>query len=192
MVLTQTSGNGGNAKPLRWQVSQGSQLCMPPGAESAARQLAAHRNLTSRESEIVSLICRGMKNSSMASELGLSTPTIRFHIRNLHKKLGTSDKLDVVLSVWGRQPQSSKGLDSATRSLASQKRLTERESQIMTLICRGLKNGSMAGNLGLSMPTVRFHLRNLHKKLGTSDKVDVVLQVWNSLGQPPAIRSSWT
>ncbi|GMU34991.1 MAG: helix-turn-helix transcriptional regulator [Planctomycetia bacterium] len=73
---------------------------LPPGAEEAIRELAKRNRLTRRENQIVELICRGLKNGSMAYELGLTMPTVRFHLQNLYKKLGTCDKGEVLLQVW--------------------------------------------------------------------------------------------
>ena len=114
----------------------------------------------------------------MAKELGLAMPTIRFHLRNLHKKLGTSDKVDIVLRIWRSVPEWSAAVGSSVSRLAQSCDLTNREAQIAELICKGMKNGSIATTLGLAIPTIRFHLRNLHKKLQTADKVDIVLKAW--------------
>lgn len=58
--------------------------------------------------------------------------------------------------------------------------MTPREKTIISLVCRGLKNKCIATSIGLSEPTVRFHLRNIHRKSSTCDKVDLVLQIWRS------------
>lgn len=141
---------------------------------------ARDHRLTERELEIVRLICQGMKNGAMARRLGLATPTIRFHLRNLHKKLDTSDKVDIVLKVWRSELKMSLDICLPKLALVSQYHLTDREVQVVALICKGMKNGSIAEMLGLAMPTVRFHLRNVHKKLKTSDKVDIVLHAWRA------------
>lgn len=57
-------------------------------------------------------------------------------------------------------------------------RLTPRESQILQMICRGMKNAHIGRQLSVSDATVRLHMSNLHRKLGTGSKVDLVLKLW--------------
>jgi DNA-binding NarL/FixJ family response regulator len=48
--------------------------------------------------------------------------------------------------------------------------LTSRESQILGLLNKGLKNQEIADRLFISPQTVRWHLRSLYTKLGTHDR----------------------
>jgi len=73
---------------------------LPTGAQPAICSFAAGFDLTPREIQIVTLICCGLKNETIARTLKLAIPTVRFHLRNLHRKTGTNDKLDVVLHIW--------------------------------------------------------------------------------------------
>jgi DNA-binding NarL/FixJ family response regulator len=73
---------------------------LPSGAQPAICSFAASFDLTPREIQIVTLICCGLKNETIARTLKLAIPTVRFHLRNLHRKTGTNDKLDVVLHIW--------------------------------------------------------------------------------------------
>jgi DNA-binding CsgD family transcriptional regulator len=58
-------------------------------------------------------------------------------------------------------------------------RLTPREEQIAHMICSGMSNADMARDLGISNATVRLHIGNVHRKLGTRSKVDLVVRIWN-------------
>ncbi|WP_210526159.1 LuxR C-terminal-related transcriptional regulator [Rubellimicrobium arenae] len=46
--------------------------------------------------------------------------------------------------------------------------LSHREREILALLAEGLTNKGMARRLGISEPTVKFHLKNLYAKLGVS------------------------
>lgn len=59
-----------------------------------------NHHLTPRERQILGMICRGMKNTQIGRELSVSNGTIRLHIGNLHRKLNTSSKVDLVLQLW--------------------------------------------------------------------------------------------
>lgn len=55
---------------------------------------------TPRETQILCHICSGMKNTQIGRELGVSIAAIRLHIGNIHRKLQTHSKVDVVLRLW--------------------------------------------------------------------------------------------
>ena len=48
--------------------------------------------------------------------------------------------------------------------------LSPRENQVLGLLVEGLTYGEMAGELGLSVNTVKFHLKNLYGKLGVQNR----------------------
>lgn len=52
--------------------------------------------------------------------------------------------------------------------------LTERESEVLTLLARGLTNHAIAGKLVLSEKTVRNHVSNIFTKLGVTDRAAAV------------------
>lgn len=68
----------------------------------------------------------------------------------------------------------------AVCALADEDNLTPRERQALWLACLGLKNGTIAARMGITIDTARLHLRNLHRKTDTADKVDLVLKAWRS------------
>ena len=48
--------------------------------------------------------------------------------------------------------------------------LTARETQLLRLVNEGLSNQTLADQLSLSLPTVKWHLRNLYGKLGVRNR----------------------
>ena len=84
--------------------------------------------------------------------------------------------LDAVLD--GELWLSRKMVSSTLRKLLCEARhhLTYRESQILSLLGEGLKNGEIAQRLFISPETVRWHLRSLYSKLGTHDRAIVALR----------------
>jgi DNA-binding NarL/FixJ family response regulator len=62
----------------------------------------------------------------------------------------------------------------AEQRLAS---LTEREAQVAVAVGRGLSNAEIAGDLHLSVPTVKAHVSRLFDKLGVTNRVQIAILV---------------
>ncbi|WP_046471998.1 MadR family response regulator transcription factor [Allosalinactinospora lopnorensis] len=54
--------------------------------------------------------------------------------------------------------------------------LTERELKVLGLLARGLSNRSIGGRLYISETTVKFHVRNIMRKLGVSSRAEAVYE----------------
>ena len=57
----------------------------------------AARNLTSREREILFLMASGFRNKEVASELNISTHTVKTHIYNIYKKINVDSRFQAAL-----------------------------------------------------------------------------------------------
>lgn len=58
-------------------------------------------NLTSREHQVLELICNGKTNNEMAELLSLSANTVRNHVATLYSKIGVNNRSSAV--IWGRE-----------------------------------------------------------------------------------------
>jgi len=54
--------------------------------------------------------------------------------------------------------------------------LTPRERQVAELVCRGLKNDSIAKRLRVCPETVKTHVRNIYRKVGVGSKIHMLLR----------------
>jgi DNA-binding NarL/FixJ family response regulator len=52
--------------------------------------------------------------------------------------------------------------------------LTQREVQVLELLAEGLPNKAIAGRLGISDQTVKFHVAAISGKLGAANRTDAV------------------
>jgi len=68
-----------------------------------------------------------------------------------------------------------------TRILAAQgnELLTEREVEVLRCAARGLSNKEIAGQLVLSVPTVKAHLVNIFNKMGVGSRTEAVMRALN-------------
>jgi putative nucleotidyltransferase with HDIG domain len=66
----------------------------PPGV---ARRPAGDCPLSTRELEVLRRLARGMLYKQIASELGLSSSTVRSHLHNVYDKVGARDRAQAVL-----------------------------------------------------------------------------------------------
>jgi len=54
--------------------------------------------------------------------------------------------------------------------------LTYRERQIAELVCRGLRNGTIAARLHIKPGTVKTHIRNIYRKVHATSKIEMLLK----------------
>jgi len=57
--------------------------------------------LSSRESEVLALICRGLSNEEITAQAFIGINTVKTHIRTLYRKIGVSRRTQAVL--WGHK-----------------------------------------------------------------------------------------
>jgi DNA-binding NarL/FixJ family response regulator len=67
--------------------------------QEVAARIAEHlgdEDLTSRELQVLRLICDGYRNKEIADHLAIAETTVNFHIKNLVEKLGAKDRTHAV------------------------------------------------------------------------------------------------
>jgi len=75
-------------------------------AESATEALADRRVslLTPREHELMNLVAKGLVNKQIAYELGVTETTIKFHMRNIYKKLRARNRVQALMRMNAGAP----------------------------------------------------------------------------------------
>lgn len=63
------------------------------GIAEAPMQWLVSTGLTEREITILSALARGLSNKAISRELWVAEPTVKFHLRNLYRKLGVPNRL---------------------------------------------------------------------------------------------------
>lgn len=69
------------------------------------------------------------------------------------------------------------GEDRSAEAKARLGRLTDRELDVALAVGRGLSNAEIAGELHLSVPTVKAHVSRLFDKLGSTNRVQIAICV---------------
>jgi DNA-binding NarL/FixJ family response regulator len=76
-----------------------------------------------------------------------------------------------------RQVRSDNGPDRSAEARQRLSVLTEREHDVALAVGRGLSNAEIAGELFLSVPTVKAHVSRLFDKLGATNRVQIAICV---------------
>lgn len=66
--------------------------------DEAKRSYSIYNSLSNREKETLKLLALGFSNRRIAQSLFLSEPTIRNYISSIYAKLGTNDRMEVIIS----------------------------------------------------------------------------------------------
>jgi DNA-binding CsgD family transcriptional regulator len=68
------------------------------GTKGVRRRRTGPGGLTRRELEVIELVSRGMTNRAVARYLWVTSETVKFHLSNIYRKLGVSNRADA--SQW--------------------------------------------------------------------------------------------
>ncbi len=65
------------------------------GSDAAERD-GPQESLTPREVEVIELLAEGLPNKTIATRLGISDQTVKFHVASIYGKLGAANRTDAV------------------------------------------------------------------------------------------------
>ena len=71
-------------------------LVAPPSGDdrSPESDASAVESLTSRELQVIELLAQGLSNKSIATRLGISDQTVKFHVASICGKLGAANRTE--------------------------------------------------------------------------------------------------
>ena len=88
---------GGTSVPADFLLAGGSDAGVPSPFVSAADAPAWLGVLTSRESDVLKRVARGLSNKEIGRELGLAEITIKLHMRNVFRKIGARSRSEAAV-----------------------------------------------------------------------------------------------
>ena len=77
-------------------------VTLPLDPRSDTRPLASGAVLTVREHDVLRLVTAGERNQAIASQLGISANTVKFHVSNLLRKVGASTRAELTALALAR------------------------------------------------------------------------------------------
>lgn len=69
---------------------------LPDPRNTAATAFAAQHEMTTRETEVLVLVCQGRTRTYIAAELGISPNTVKGYIHSVYQKAGAANKQDLL------------------------------------------------------------------------------------------------
>jgi len=126
---------------------------------------------SSRELEALHLARQGMTNSEIAVEMRLGEGTVRNYLSGLYETLGASNRLDAISKAieLGLLPPT-----SGQTTYLPVVHLTDRETEILGLIRKGLTNDEIAEMMSLSAGTTRNYISTIYRKLKVKNRTEAV------------------
>ena len=124
------------------------------------------------------------------NETEMSQQCLRFGINGLVLKEKGADVLFKAIErvsagdFWFDRAMMGKTIETLVREkqflyenpkIGGQETITEREKQVVNLICKGMKNKNIAEKLFITETTVRHHLTSIFEKLGLASRLELVI-----------------
>ena len=78
------------------------QRYLPRAVQQRLRERQSAKDLTPRETEILTLIAKGLRNREIAEVLGMSEGTVRIHVSHILAKLGATDRTEAAVQAIAR------------------------------------------------------------------------------------------
>jgi ATP/maltotriose-dependent transcriptional regulator MalT len=148
----------------------------------ASRNIRPAQPLTRREIEVLQLLRGPLPRREIAAELRLSLHTVKSHTRIIYRKLGVSTRRDAI-------SREAPPLVRPDRRTSAAEPLTEREIEVLQLLRGPWPRCEIAAELGLSLNTVKSHIRAIFRKLGVSTRHAAIARgqavgIWPAAARP--------
>lgn len=141
-------------------------------------------NLTSKEIEILELCQQGRTNEEIAEIISLGFGTVRNYQSGIYSKLDARNRVEAIQTAIESgllQPveANKKAIEKIQQKMKSNAVLnyfdiTSRETEVLQLMYRGLKNSEIASQLEISDGTTRNYTSSIYEKLDVRNRVEAI------------------
>jgi len=133
------------------------------------------QNIKEKYSDVLVLLMTGyasLESAIDALRLGASDYILKPCSK---KKILTS-----IVNVFNKNKKSSQDVSNILKVLSGKKPLTKKELLVSEYLLIGLKSDEMATRLNVTLPTIKFHLKNIYSKLGIKGRREIVKIIHNN------------
>jgi DNA-binding NarL/FixJ family response regulator len=146
-------------------------------------------SLTTRQQEVLVLMAKGQGVKETAQELFISPNTVKTHRKEIRRKLGASNAVEIVANAFHVELITAEDVAvNPERSLSKIDRLTVRQRDILQLLAKGLTNRAIADQLSISTNTVKSHVKSLTAAFEANSVEGVVFDLIQS-GDLPLVEA---
>lgn len=133
--------------------------------------------------EVLTLLAEGASRTQVAQKLGLSDEYVSTQMGNIYRAFDVNQPQDAVravldfMKIEGSQFGASIDLtvenprNYLPKELAD---LTDSELDILGCVCLGMSNKQIARERLVSVSAIKFHLRNIYRKLGLTNRMEAL------------------
>lgn len=129
------------------------------------------------------LVVKGYSNEEIASTLGLTVRTVKYHISGILGATGTHNRIELI-AAHGRSTHVGQRPEGLRNRIE-----TERQRAVYDLLVEGHTGPDVARRLGITPRTVKFHSQALLEQTGVATQARLVASHWSTTGAPARAKS---
>ena len=134
--------------------------------------------LSARHMQVLDLLVSGMSHELMASQLDITTNTLRTHLQNIYRIMQVKNRGEAVARIVGFDSTAPGTIES----------LCSQEKKVLELLASGSGAQSISDHLNISVHTVRSYLKGIYLALDVDGHAEAVAKF--RLHEQPALDTS--
>lgn len=133
--------------------------------------------LNTRQQRVIRLAALGYTNKEIADQVSISEDGVKFHMSKILSVLQTGTRLEAVLKAVEQGiviPE--EAVEKMNLNPLQVETLTQRDIKILQAMAKtGLSSDAIGEHLGISLETVKHHLKSIFKKLDVNNQIQATM-----------------